>query len=149
MTSEKPKMKRAPAILQRHRYLGKEIASAFQTLCCVSRKTHSPWTISAVSVILSPSEPTPLTMDERLDSSHFLEKEKPLNAINNSSLNSRLLTEYIDVAEDDDSFQAACIRQTTQLVGRCISPKQMLGILRVLKAITLCFLTLTAVAASG
>lgn len=84
-------------------------------------------------------------MDARLDSSHFLDKEEPFSTVS-GGLNSRLLTEYIDVPQDDDSFRAACIRQMTQIVGRCITPKQMLGVLRVLKAVTLCFLTLTALA---
>jgi hypothetical protein len=75
-----------------------------------------------------------------MDSSHFLEKELPLNS---STLNTRLATQYIDVPETDDSFQANLTRIIADLVGRCFKPKMMLGILRVLKAITLCFLVLT------
>jgi hypothetical protein len=78
-----------------------------------------------------------------MDSSHFLDKEQPLNS---SRLNSRLATEHIDVPEGDDSFQANLTRMTADAVGRLISTKQMLGILRVLKAVTFCFLILTVFA---
>jgi hypothetical protein len=75
-----------------------------------------------------------------MDSSHFLEKEQPLNS---SRLNSRLATEHIDVPEGDDSFQANLTRMIADAVGRFITTKQMLGILRVLKAVTFSFLILT------
>lgn len=78
-----------------------------------------------------------------MDSSHFLEKEQPLNS---SRLNSRLATEHIDVPEGDDSFHANLTRMIADAVGRFITPKQMLGILRVLKAMTFSFLILTVFA---
>jgi hypothetical protein len=75
-----------------------------------------------------------------MDSSHFLGKEQSLNS---SRLNSRLATEHIDVPESDDSFQANLTRMIADAVGRFITAKQMLGILRVLKAVTFSFLILT------
>jgi hypothetical protein len=75
-----------------------------------------------------------------MDSSHFLGKEQPLNS---SRLNSKLATEHIDVPESDDSFQANLTRMIADAVGRFITTKQMLGILRVLKAVTFSFLILT------
>jgi hypothetical protein len=54
-----------------------------------------------------------------------------------------LATEHIDVPEGDDSFQANLTRMIADAVGRFITTKQMLGILRVLKAVTFSFLILT------
>jgi hypothetical protein len=78
-----------------------------------------------------------------MDSSHFLQKEQPLNS---STLNARLATEHIDVPEGDNSFQANLTRSIADGVGRFITTKQMLGILRVLKAVTFSFLILTVLA---
>jgi hypothetical protein len=75
-----------------------------------------------------------------MDSSYFLGKEQPLNS---SRLNSRLATEHIDVPESDNSFQANLTRIFAYAVGRFITTKQMLSILRVLKAVTFTCLILT------
>jgi hypothetical protein len=73
-----------------------------------------------------------------MDSSHFLDnKEQGLNA---SRLNDNLVTEFIDVPEDDDSFRANVTRTIADFVGRILQPRQILAILRVLKAVSFCFL---------
>jgi hypothetical protein len=61
-------------------------------------------------------------------------------------LNHRLITRFIDVSSHDDSCGAHVIRMVTYGVGQCITPKQMLSILRVLKASTFSFLVLTILA---
>lgn len=78
--------------------------------------------------------------------SYFLEdRNKPINP-RNASLNEALQTQYIDIDDNDDSMAAHAIRAITSCVGSICTPKQVLGLLRVLKAITLSFLMLSIVA---
>ena len=82
-------------------------------------------------------------------SSYFLEdRGKPTTGINprNASLNESLQTQYIDLDDNDDSMAAHTIRAITSCVGSICTPKQVLGLLRVLKAVTLSFLMLSIVA---
>ena len=82
-------------------------------------------------------------------SSYFLDqrdrRKQPLNP-NNASLNETLQTQYLDLDDDDDSFYANITRSISTRVGACCKPKQVLGLLRVLKAITLSFLILNILA---
>jgi hypothetical protein len=79
--------------------------------------------------------------------SYFLEdRSQPLVNQNPASLNDRLLTQHIDVPEDDQSFHANATRRIAHFVGGCFTPKQLLAILRVLKAVTLSFIVLTILA---
>jgi hypothetical protein len=79
-------------------------------------------------------------------SSYFLEdRSKPLNP-KNASLNDSLQAQYIDLDENDDSICAHAIRAISSCVGSLCTPKQVLGLLRVLKAVTLSFLMLSIVA---
>lgn len=75
-------------------------------------------------------------------------RTQPLNPQTPSaaSLNDRLNTSYIDIAPDDSSMCASLTRFIVDTVGTLITPRQMLGVLRVLKAITLSFLVLTIAA---
>lgn len=66
--------------------------------------------------------------------------------INISGLNRRLRTEFIDVDPADDSVSASLIRGIVGLVGSCFTPRQILVALRLLKAITVAFVALTAAA---
>lgn len=78
--------------------------------------------------------------------SYFLEdKSKPANP-RNASLNETLQTQYIDIDDNDDSTAAHAIRAISSCVGSICTPKQVLGLLRVLKAVTLSFLMLSIVA---
>jgi hypothetical protein len=78
--------------------------------------------------------------------SYFLEdKSKPANP-RNASLNETLQTQYIDLDDNDDSTPAHAIRAISSCVGSICTPKQVLGVLRVLKAVTLSFLMLSIVA---
>ena len=81
-------------------------------------------------------------------SSYFLDQQdrrKPLNP-NNASLNDTLQTQYIDLDEDDDSFLANVTRSISNQVGSCCKPKHVLGLLRILKAVTLSFLIMNILA---
>lgn len=78
-------------------------------------------------------------------------RRQPLNpattpTTNAASLNDRLNTSFIDVPREDSSLCASLTRCIVDGVGTVITPRQMLGILRVLKAITLSFLVLTIAA---
>ncbi|CAB9500463.1 expressed unknown protein [Seminavis robusta] len=75
-------------------------------------------------------------------------RQQPLmkTAANAASLNDRLNTNYIDIAPEDNSICASLTRVIVDFVGTFVTPRQMLGILRVLKAITLSFLVLTIAA---
>lgn len=78
-------------------------------------------------------------------------RQQPLNppttpSANAASLNNRLNTSYIDIPQEDNSIFASVTRVIVELVGTFVTPRQMLGFLRVLKAITLSFLVLTIAA---
>ena len=75
-------------------------------------------------------------------------RQQPLNPTptNPASLNDRLNTSYIDISPDDNSVWASLTRAIVDLVGTFVTPRQMLGVLRVLKAVTLSFLVLTMAA---
>lgn len=66
--------------------------------------------------------------------------------INISGLNRRLRTEFIDVDPNDDGVSASLIRGIVGLVGSCLTPRQILVALRLLKAVTVAFIALTAAA---
>mmetsp|Transcript_18024 Transcript_18024/g.43307 ORF Transcript_18024/g.43307 Transcript_18024/m.43307 type:complete len:276 (-) Transcript_18024:395-1222(-) len=76
---------------------------------------------------------------------HKASRAKKSN-INISGLNRRLRTEFVDVDPNDDSIGASLIRGIVGLVGSCFSPRQILVALRLLKAITVAFVALTAAA---
>jgi hypothetical protein len=59
-----------------------------------------------------------------------------------TALNDRLLSEHTDVPVDDTSCGANLVRNVCYLVGLVLTPRQVLGIIRVLKAVTFCFLVL-------
>jgi len=81
------------------------------------------------------------------NASYFLEdRSQPLVNQNPASLNDRLATKYVDVPVDDQSCQAQMTRRVANFVGSILTPKQVLAILRVLKAVTLCFIVLTIIA---
>jgi hypothetical protein len=69
----------------------------------------------------------------------------PVGTTRTTSLNDRLNTNYIDVG-DSNSVVASATRFITGFVGNYISPKQLLVVLRVLKAVTFCFLVLNIAA---
>lgn len=61
-----------------------------------------------------------------------------------SSLNDKLDTNYIDLGgKSEDSWGAHYTKFVTGFVGEFVSPRQLLVVLRVLKAVTFCFLVLT------
>jgi len=85
-------------------------------------------------------------MNDSYSSFNSDQKPRPLNQPSAASLNDRIDTSYIDIAQDDNSMLASLTRQMVEAVGRYVTPRQMLGVLRVLKALTLCFLVLTMIA---
>lgn len=81
-----------------------------------------------------------------MQSSYILEdRNTPLNP-KHANLNDSLQTQYLDVDEQDNSFLANATRTISRFVGSICTPKQVLGLLRVLKAVTLVFLVLTCLA---
>jgi hypothetical protein len=64
-----------------------------------------------------------------------------------TSLNDRLNTDYIDLgAADENSFGGQVTKTITGCVGEYVTPRQLLIVLRILKAVTFCFLILTLAA---
>jgi len=85
-----------------------------------------------------------MSQSESSKSSHLLgvdqKSEPPIAPA--TALNDRLLAQHTDVPEDDDSCGANLVRTICHIVGLVLTPRQVLGIIRVLKAITFCFLVL-------
>lgn len=74
------------------------------------------------------------------------DRHQPLNPnTRTTSLNDRLNTSYVDVG-NSNSVVASVTRFITGCVGNYVSPKQLLVVLRVLKAVTFCFLVLNIAA---
>eukprot|EP00934_Nitzschia_sp_Nitz4_P006207 Nitzschia sp. Nitz4//scaffold112_size70979//13341//14233//NITZ4_005894-RA/size70979-augustus-gene-0.79-mRNA-1//1//CDS//3329533241//6197//frame0 len=63
-----------------------------------------------------------------------------------TSLNERLNTDFVDVGEDADTMGAQITKSITEVVGEHVTPRLLLIALRILKAITFCFLILTVAA---
>ena len=63
-------------------------------------------------------------------------------------LNETLDTEHLDISANDDSLLAKITRFIARSVGRCFTPHKVLVFLRLLKAITFCFLVLNIFAVS-
>lgn len=77
------------------------------------------------------------------------DKESPIisdSSYAGNSFNDRLNAAHIDIAEDDESWYANITRVITNGVSTLFSPKQIIVVLRLLKALTFCFLCLTIVA---
>jgi len=70
----------------------------------------------------------------------------PLSVTKTTYLNDRLNTSFVNVADDDNSVDAKITRAITACMGNLITPRFLLILLRVLKAITFCFLILTLAA---
>lgn len=88
-----------------------------------------------------------MSQSESSKSSHLLsgadQSQKTENMVAPATaLNDRLLAQHTDVPEDDDSCGANLVRTICHIVGLVLTPRQVLGIIRVLKAITFCFLVL-------
>mmetsp|Transcript_40185 Transcript_40185/g.97077 ORF Transcript_40185/g.97077 Transcript_40185/m.97077 type:complete len:342 (+) Transcript_40185:201-1226(+) len=77
-------------------------------------------------------------------SSHHRRSQSP-SALQTTTLNEKLNTDYI-VGADDDGVHAQATRAVTGWVGNFVTPRQLLIVLRILKAVTFCFLVLTVVA---
>lgn len=64
-----------------------------------------------------------------------------------TSLNERLNTDYVDFgAADEGTLGGKITRAITGFVGDFVTPRQLLIVLRILKAVTFCFLILTLAA---
>lgn len=63
-----------------------------------------------------------------------------------AGLNETLNTNHLDIAPNDTSICATVTRFIAKCVGLCFTPHQILVVLRVLKAVTFCFLLLTIAA---
>lgn len=63
-----------------------------------------------------------------------------------TSLNDRLDTSYVDLGSETDSYGARYTKTVTGFVGEFITPRQLLVIIRIMKAVTFVFLILTLAA---
>jgi len=66
--------------------------------------------------------------------------------LGHGNLKDKLNPECIDVPKSDTTFKARCIRSITGFVSKYFSPRLIIVVLRLLKAITFCFLCLTLAA---
>jgi hypothetical protein len=76
------------------------------------------------------------------NSSQLLGEQRSETQTPATSLNDKLQSQHTDIPDDDDSIPANLVRSICQLVAHVLTPRQVLGIIRVLKAITFCFLVL-------
>ena len=71
-----------------------------------------------------------------------MDKQQPLNpngpatTPRTTSLNDRLNTSYVDLGPDENSMSAQVIGTITDAVGSLVSPRRLLVLLRILKAVT-------------
>lgn len=63
-------------------------------------------------------------------------------------LNETLNTDHLDIPASDVSFAAMITRYIAGFVGKCFTPHQIIVFLRILKAVTFCFLVLNIFAVS-
>ncbi len=63
-----------------------------------------------------------------------------------TSLNDRLDTSYVDLGSETDSYGARYTKTVTGFVGEFVTPRQLLVIIRIMKAVTFVFLILTLAA---
>jgi len=84
-------------------------------------------------------------MNDSVTSPHFLEKQQPLHP-NSTRLNDKLQSQHLDIKEDDERCYSTLTRVIANCVGHVMTPRHVLGMLRLLKAVTFCFLILTAIA---
>jgi hypothetical protein len=79
---------------------------------------------------------TPSSMDRR-----------SVHSNRTTSLNDRLNTDYVDFGDaDQNSLCGRLTKTVTGFVGAFVTPRQLLVVLRILKAVTFCFLILTLAA---
>jgi len=76
------------------------------------------------------------------DSANFVRKDSKAHIV----LNSKLRTDCVDVSPDDTSFRAQYVRFMAPKVGRMFTPRKMIAILRILKALTFFFIVLDVLA---
>jgi hypothetical protein len=62
------------------------------------------------------------------------------------SFNKRLNPRHLDIPEDDNSMSAAVIRKIAHIVSKFLRPRQVIVLLRLLKALTFCTLGLGIIA---
>lgn len=70
----------------------------------------------------------------------------PTSPVSMSGLNEDLDTNALDLDPTDQGLLSTIIRLIAGAVGKCCRPRQILVILRLLKAVTFCFLILTVCA---
>lgn len=74
-------------------------------------------------------------------------ERRSIRSARTTSLNDRLNTDYIDLgATDESSFCGQVTKTITGCVGEFVTPRQLLIVLRILKAVTFSFLVLTLAA---
>lgn len=88
----------------------------------------------------SPSPYTPSGSQGRVSTA------SPRTPRTTTSLNDRLDTTFLNVGNADNSVDAKVTRTITGCVGQFVTPRRLLIVLRILKAITFCFLILNLAA---
>lgn len=76
------------------------------------------------------------------DSANFVRKDSKSHIV----LNSKLKTDCVDVSPEDTSFRAKYVRFMAPKVGRMFTPRKMIAVLRILKALTFFFIVLDVLA---
>mmetsp|Transcript_3098 Transcript_3098/g.4130 ORF Transcript_3098/g.4130 Transcript_3098/m.4130 type:complete len:281 (+) Transcript_3098:317-1159(+) len=82
-----------------------------------------------------------------MDSTDYQENPSLQNqSFNGRTFNKRLDPRHLDISDDDKSCNAEIVRTIATFVSRIFKPRQVIVLLRLLKALTFCFLGLSIIA---
>lgn len=91
------------------------------------------------------------TMDSSTYGNYYPSERPPSRAVTSPSLHGRTFNKYLDprhldIADDDKSIHSAIVRKVATIVSKIFRPRQVIILLRLLKALTFCTLTLSMIA---
>ncbi|KAL3944110.1 MAG: hypothetical protein SGBAC_001841 [Bacillariaceae sp.] len=87
-----------------------------------------------------------LEVNTKIETEYSLHGSSSGRRLTTTSLNEKLNTEKVKDTTTDDSLRGNAEKRIIDFVGDKVTPRQLLGSLRVLKAVTTCFLILTLLA---
>ncbi|CAJ1969316.1 unnamed protein product [Cylindrotheca closterium] len=87
-----------------------------------------------------------MQVNTKLEAEYSLHGSSSGRRLTTTSLNEKLNTEKVKETSTDETLRGQAEKRIIDFVGDQVTPRQLLGSLRVLKAVTTCFLVLTLLA---